>query len=90
MDKVELITQYVRLVNFLTQNQLVQANAILQRMENMILSEFRKTPEKDPSEHPFFSSFKVIKVLQQVVIQGRTADALKVSEDLKKVLGEIK
>ena len=80
MDKIEIVTNYVKLANFLSKNQLVQANAVTQRMENQLKDDFG---DNDPSVHPLFEVYKLIKQTQQQITLGNTSRAVEITNRIR-------
>lgn len=73
MGELEIVTTYVKLANYLTKNQLIQANAMTQRMENLLKDEFG---ENDPATHPLCGVLRITKKIQQQIVLGNTEKAL--------------
>ena len=80
MDKIEIVTNYVKLANYLNKNQLVQANALTQRMENQIRDDFE---DKPPEAHPFFEVYKLVKQVQQRIVLGDRNRAIEITSQMR-------
>jgi len=76
-----LVIESVKLVNFLTNNQLVQANAIIQKLEAMI-QKIVMVPGSKPEEHPYWHAYHCAIRIRNYVLSGNTVEALKDAKEL--------
>ncbi len=81
--KSEAFIQIERLDFFLKNNQLVQANAISSRIEQLIRTEIAKSDKQDES-HPLWYFFRSLRRCQNHIINGTTDLALIESDFLIK------
>lgn len=84
MDKIDIVTNYVKLVNYLNKNQLVQANAMTQRMEGQLKDELSGI--EDPSTNPLFEVMRYVKQVHQMIIVGNRGKALEISNLIRNSL----
>lgn len=70
-----LVFEAVKLANFLANNQLVQANAIAQKLEAMIQKQV-STAQK-PETHQYWPLYHAIIRVKNNILSGKTTDAFK-------------
>lgn len=84
INKKNLVIEFMKLKNFLSFNQLVQANAIAQKLES-ILENIIKDECSDPKEvekHPLWKNFRNVHCIKSFILSGRAQDALILAEKL--------
>lgn len=81
---VNLIIETEKLNCFLEHNQLIQANAINQKL-NQILQDIVAKSE-DPEKHALWSAFKTTFRINRYILSGDTKDAHKELIDLAKMI----
>jgi hypothetical protein len=74
-EREVLLFEAVKLANFLANNQLVQANAIAQKLEAMI-QKVVVAAEK-PEAHKYWPLFHAIIRVKNNILSGKTSDAHK-------------
>ena len=87
LDKKELIIECERLHSFLENNQLVQANAINQKLESMSLNKIKE--EADPAkmdEHLLWKPFRCTLRIKGAILSGKTDAARIEAESLTSML----
>lgn len=80
-ERGALVIEALKLVNFLSNNQLVQANAISQKIESM-LEKTVMIPGKKPEEHPYWGAYHCSIRVRNYVLSGKTENALADAREL--------
>lgn len=74
----EIVVEVARLNHFLRNNQLVQAHAIVQKVEVMIqrvmLDDCSRTPEAKAENHPYFEAYTQVLQVKSCILSGKTTD----------------
>lgn len=73
-DLQRIATDMLRLTNFLACNQLVQANAVAQRIEGVMEDAIKRDPVP-PEKHRYWKMFKHILRAKQIILSGNTKAA---------------
>lgn len=87
-EKINLVVECERLFSFLENNQLVQANAVAQKLEGLTFTSLCKevsSPDKTES-HPLWKPYKAVIRCKRYILSGSTKDALKEIEGLAVML----
>ena len=82
-DRIKLIIECERLKVFLNRNQLVQANALCQKIEGVLVTVM--TAESKPetiSAHPCWSTRTIVQSIQNEILCGSTQNAIVESKGL--------
>jgi hypothetical protein len=79
-----LVIESLKLTNFLTNNQLVQANAVVQKLEAM-LEKIIMSPEVKP-EDPYWHAYHCSVRVKNNILSGKTELALKDAVDIRKTI----
>lgn len=82
-NKNRLRVDAIRLCNLLDQNLLVQANAVVQRLESVLEEELKKSDPKQLEQNPLFSPFTLIHSTRSFILSGKTVDARQKAEAFK-------
>jgi hypothetical protein len=87
-DKAALIIECERLQNFLENNQLVQANAIVQKLEAMLNAQLLKLASKPEAieSHPYWLPFRSSMRIKRDILSGKTKEAETETSGLARML----
>jgi hypothetical protein len=85
MDKIEIVTSYVKLANYLNKNQLVQAHAMTQRMDAQFKDAFNEEG-KEPDTHPLFEVYRLAVQIQQMIVLGNRDYAIQLCSQMRLAL----
>ena len=86
MDKNETVVEFERVMAFLENNQLIQACAIVQRLENSFRDEISKS-KISADLHPVWQSFKAVLRTKALLLAGNRDGA---EEEWKTALRTVK
>jgi hypothetical protein len=85
-NNAHLLITYQRLNSFLENNQLVQANALVQKLEGMLQDIFKQTrflPQIPPIEqHPLWPAFRCCLRIRSKILGGETKQAFQEAIEL--------
>jgi len=82
MESEEFAVDVCRLNNFLVNNQLVQANAIAQRLESILQANIITSNSIDPEKNESFSLFRRVHMTRTYILAGNKDDALKLVREI--------
>lgn len=82
MENARLLITYQRLNSFLENNQLVQANALVQKLEGMIQDAFKKETPKAIEQHPLWPAFRCCLRIKSKILGGETKQAFQEAIEL--------
>jgi hypothetical protein len=82
MESEEFAVDVCRLNNFLVNNQLVQANAIAQRLESILQANIITSNSIEPEKNASFSLFRKVHMTRTYILAGNKDDALKLVREL--------
>jgi len=82
MESEEFAVDVCRLNNFLVNNQLVQANAIAQRLESILQANIITSNSIEPEKNESFSLFRKVHMTRTYILAGNKDDALKLVHEL--------
>lgn len=83
VDKTNCYFEMERLRSFLENNQLVQANAIVQKLEGIIIGILAKEAKDNAEGHPLWPAFRSTIRIKRDILSGKTVDSL---AEMKKLL----
>jgi len=86
MEYEELAVNVCRINNFLVNNQLVQANAICQRLESALQADFMTSNEVEAEKHESFILFKKVHMTRTYVVAGNRDAALSLIREVATML----
>lgn len=82
MESEEFAVDVCRLNNFLVNNQLVQANAIAQRLESILQANIITSNSIEPEKNESFSLFRRVHMTRTYILAGNKDDALKLVREI--------
>lgn len=82
MESEEFAVDVCRLNNFLVNNQLVQANAIAQRLESILQANIITSNSIEPEKNESFSLFRKVHMTRTYILAGNKDDALKLVREI--------
>jgi hypothetical protein len=86
MECEEFAVDVCRLNNFLINNQLVQANAIAQKLESILQADVMTSNSVDPEKNESFLLFRRIHMTRTYILAGNKDDAVKVVREIATTL----
>ena len=86
MECEEFAVDVCRLNNFLLNNQLVQANAIAQKLESVLQSDVISTNSVEPEKNESFLLFRKIHMTRTYILAGNKDEALKIIREVATIL----
>lgn len=88
-EKTNVFIECERLRNFLENNQLVQANAIVQKLEVLLQADVAKDSQETPVEgHPSWQPFRCVIRIKSRVLSGKRDEALAEATNLSKMIAK--
>ena len=86
MESEEFAVDVCRLNNFLVNNQLVQANAIAQRLESILQADVITSNSVEPEKNESFSLFRKVHMTRTYILARNKDDALKIVREVAATL----
>ena len=86
MEREEFAVDVCRLNNFLLNNQLVQANAIAQRLESALQADVMTSNSVDPEKNESFLLFRKVHMTRTYILAGNKDEAIKLVREVATML----
>ena len=82
MEPEEFAVDVCRVNNFLVNNQLVQANAVAQRLESSLQADVIASNSVEPEKHESFPLFRKVHMARTCILAGNQKGALDIIREV--------